>query len=92
MLDSPDYKIITLVFPYGDEDPWAVRVTFQHRRNGKKVDTAFNGEADYRRVAEQARRQISLREPVAARFEEKPKFRPVVAAPAPIKGKGKKKG
>ena len=88
MLNHPDYVITTVVFPYESED-YAARVTFRHRRTGKKSETTFIGREQYFEMQQQTVRQIKTRDYVTCTREAKPKK--VVVEPKPIIGKGKGK-
>lgn len=93
MLNSPDWKITQIIMNCqysAPEDPFAVRVAFQHRSKDKKATTMFSGEKSYREVAEAAKKQLPLREYYSVIDEPKPVVRK--AAPvAPVKKGGKKK-
>ena len=90
MLNHPDYVVTAIVFPYGSEDPWAVKIKYSHLRTGKLSEGLFTGKADYLRVSEQCRKQITARHYVSVSHEPKPKR--AAPAPTPIgKVKGKKK-
>lgn len=90
MLNHPDYVVTAIVFPYGSEDPWAVKTEYMNLRTGKLTEGMFTGKTAYMRVAEQCRTQIATRHYVSVSHQPKPKR----AAPAPTpmgKVKGKKK-
>lgn len=93
MLNHPDYFITAVVFPYGSEDPWAVKVSFKNRKNGKLSEGYFGEQEGYFSVQQQTVRQIATREYVKVSHEPKPKRQAPVKAPIVGKGKGKgKKG
>lgn len=92
MLNHADYVITALMFPYESEDPWAIKVKYKNKKNGKSSDGMFNGKDGWMKVSEQCRKQIATADYVTVTHEPKPK-RVVAKAPVqPLKGKGKKKG